>query len=307
MLSMFQNVFLEQSIHFAELVESMIETSAERRSRGVKQAGFVVLKETTMPSVLIETGFLSNAGEEAFLGADEGQQAMADAILKAFTTYRSELESNGEVAAEPVASVPPPPSTPTAGPMLTKGAEPAENPATQTYAKPMLLNGTTKNVMPKTYEEPPAAPKKTEFREPDFATSQPQSTASESASPLTEPKIITMHGSRVDGEINVSPSRNILPASNNDANSIHFYVQMAASKQPLQLDQTKWRELPYQVEVVIEDNLYKYQIRRLTGFEEAQKVRLALKQQGFPDAFVAAYRYGQRISMEEAKKELGME
>jgi N-acetylmuramoyl-L-alanine amidase len=52
-LSMFQNVFLAQSILFAEKVENMIHSSASRKSRGVKQAGFVVLKETTMLSVLI--------------------------------------------------------------------------------------------------------------------------------------------------------------------------------------------------------------------------------------------------------------
>lgn len=308
MLSMFQNVFLEQSIHFAELVESMIETSAQRRSRGVKQAGFVVLKETTMPSVLIETGFLSNADEEQFLRTDEGQQAIADAILKAFTTYRLELESNGEGVTEPVATAPPPNPVQEAAPVLTKSAEPAEKPATQVYAKPMLLNGNTKNVMPKTPEAQPTSPASAnEFREPDFTTRRPVNTAPEAASPQREPRIITLHGSPSDSEINVSPSRNVPPASNYDANSIHFYVQMAASKQPLQLDLPQWSNLPYQVEVVIEDNLYKYQVRRLAGFEEAQQARLALQQRGFPDAFIAAYRYGQRISMEEAKRALGME
>mgnify|MGYP000485698468 CR=1 FL=1 len=83
MLSMFQSAFLEQSILFAEKVEHHF-ARAQRKSRGVKQAGFVVLKETTMPSVLVETGFLSNRSEEAYLMTPEGQSVVARAMLDAF-------------------------------------------------------------------------------------------------------------------------------------------------------------------------------------------------------------------------------
>ena len=56
-LSMYQNAFLEQSIRFAEKVENNLKRFTNRKSRGVKQAGFLVLRETPMPSVLIETGY----------------------------------------------------------------------------------------------------------------------------------------------------------------------------------------------------------------------------------------------------------
>ena len=92
MLSMFQNAFLEQSILFAERVEDKFQHQALIKSRGVKQAGFVVLKETAMPSVLVETGFLSNLDEEAFLKSDEGQLAVAGAILSAFEEYKAIVE-----------------------------------------------------------------------------------------------------------------------------------------------------------------------------------------------------------------------
>ncbi len=90
MMSTFQHAFLERSILFADLVESEFK-SAGRKSRGVKQAGFVVLKETTMPAVLVETGFMSNPDEEAFLLSGAGQQELANAILKAFATYYKKL------------------------------------------------------------------------------------------------------------------------------------------------------------------------------------------------------------------------
>jgi N-acetylmuramoyl-L-alanine amidase len=92
MLSMFQNAYLEQSILFAEKVEHKMQNSAKRNSRGVKQAGFLVLRATAMPSVLIETGFLSNAKEERYLKTEAGQQQVANAILAAFQDYKNELE-----------------------------------------------------------------------------------------------------------------------------------------------------------------------------------------------------------------------
>lgn len=86
LLSVFQNAYLEQSITFANFVENHF-TKKERRSRGVKQAGFMVLKETTMPSVLVETGYLSHHGEDQFLNSDKGQQVIAVSIATAFKEY----------------------------------------------------------------------------------------------------------------------------------------------------------------------------------------------------------------------------
>lgn len=86
-LSMYQNAHLEQSIHFAHLVEKQLTAQAKRKSRGVKQAGFLVLRETTMPSVLIETGFLTNASEERFLSDIQGQKEVAQSILTAIEEY----------------------------------------------------------------------------------------------------------------------------------------------------------------------------------------------------------------------------
>lgn len=92
MLSMYQNAFLEQSISFAEKVEKNMASVAKRRSRGVKQAGFLVLHQTTMPSVLVETGFLTNAVDEKYLKTENGQQQIAASILKAFSEYKKEIE-----------------------------------------------------------------------------------------------------------------------------------------------------------------------------------------------------------------------
>ncbi len=87
LLSMIQNVFLDNSIELASGVESNLENRKKTVSRGVKQAGFVVLRQATMPSVLIETGFLSNPKEEKYLMSDKGQSEMAFSISKGIHAY----------------------------------------------------------------------------------------------------------------------------------------------------------------------------------------------------------------------------
>lgn len=88
-----QSAYQESSLRFAQKVEDEFKKKVGRVSRGVKQAGFVVLWRTTMPSVLIETGFLTNAPEEKFLASDEGQDLIASGIYRAFKTYKAEVES----------------------------------------------------------------------------------------------------------------------------------------------------------------------------------------------------------------------
>ncbi len=86
-LSLFQSPYLKES-----LVEQQFKIRAGRKARGVFQAGFLVLWRTTMPSVLVETGFLSNPKEEAFLVSKTGQTYIASAIYRAFREYKTEFE-----------------------------------------------------------------------------------------------------------------------------------------------------------------------------------------------------------------------
>ncbi|NBA89209.1 N-acetylmuramoyl-L-alanine amidase [Emticicia sp. CRIBPO] len=91
MLTNFQNAFMKQSLSFASKVEKNI-TKVGHRSRGVKQAGFIVIWETTMPSVLIETGYLTNAGDAEFLASNEGREKISLAIFRAFEEYKKEID-----------------------------------------------------------------------------------------------------------------------------------------------------------------------------------------------------------------------
>ncbi|WP_092434534.1 N-acetylmuramoyl-L-alanine amidase family protein [Williamwhitmania taraxaci] len=90
--SLMQNAYLDQSSDFAALIQKTFSDNAQRKDRGVRQAGFLVLWKTSMPSVLIELGFLSNPEEEKFLRSDEGHNVLASAIFNAFKSYRVQKE-----------------------------------------------------------------------------------------------------------------------------------------------------------------------------------------------------------------------
>ena len=92
------SVFLDHSIVFASKIQTSMKKIG-RKDRGVKQAGFLVLYKTTMPSVLIETGFLSNHKEELFLRDTANQSIMANSFFIAFKEYKSYYES-GVVSSE---------------------------------------------------------------------------------------------------------------------------------------------------------------------------------------------------------------
>lgn len=90
--SLFQNAYLEQSLSLASKIEDELGHQ-KRTSRGVKQAGFLVLWKANMPSILIETGFLSNTNERGFLKGESGQDSVATAIFNAFKNYKIEFEA----------------------------------------------------------------------------------------------------------------------------------------------------------------------------------------------------------------------
>lgn len=91
-LSMFQSSSIDQSIDLSQKVQTQFKNKASRKDRGVKQAGFWVLYKTTMPGILIEAGFLSNAEEEKYLKTEDGQIFLALSIYEAFTEFKKEYE-----------------------------------------------------------------------------------------------------------------------------------------------------------------------------------------------------------------------
>lgn len=97
MFELIQNEFLEQSRFFADQVQQSFISTAQRKSRGVRQAGFLVLRRTSMPSVLVELGFISNKNELQFLISNKGRQQMAQSIADAFARYKMRVDARSGV------------------------------------------------------------------------------------------------------------------------------------------------------------------------------------------------------------------
>jgi N-acetylmuramoyl-L-alanine amidase len=96
LFSLYQSAHVQNSLRFAQRIDQQFRTKVGRASRGVKQAGFLVLWKSTMPSVLIEAGFLTNRAEENYLNDKAGQSYMALGIYRAFRDYKNELEGMNE-------------------------------------------------------------------------------------------------------------------------------------------------------------------------------------------------------------------
>ena len=98
-LLLMQETYQGQSIEAANTIQKSFVSNLNRKDRTVKQAGFLVLRETYMPSVLVEVGFLTNKKEGQYLNSKKGQQEMATTITKAILNYRDQLAASVSSAA----------------------------------------------------------------------------------------------------------------------------------------------------------------------------------------------------------------
>lgn len=200
LFSMYQNAFLDQSIQFGQFVESQYASHANRKSRGVKQAGFVVLKATTMPSVLLEIGFLSNREEENYLKTTSGQQKIAESIFNGFTSYKKKMEQLPQTVAE------------------------------------------------------------------------------------------------VTSQTNIQSNQKVYK----------FWIQIAATPNPIAKTDSLWKNSPFKIEQSKENGLFKYRTDTFNNIKEVIKARDKMYAAGFRDAFIIVDKNGERISLHQAKKELGI-
>jgi N-acetylmuramoyl-L-alanine amidase len=92
MFTLMQKTYFKQSIEFGDFVQDQFRERANRKDLGVREQGLLVLAQTAMPGVLIETGFISNAEEERYLMSEYGQEIIASAIYRGFKEYKEEID-----------------------------------------------------------------------------------------------------------------------------------------------------------------------------------------------------------------------
>lgn len=253
-MSLYQNAYLEQSLLFASQVEKNVKDHTSMRSRGVKQAGFLVLRETTMPSVLIETGYLTNGGDQKFLSSAAGQNRMASVIAQAFSEYRMVMEKGESTAPLAIRT-----------PIIAK----------QEGGAPYRRQSVSKSTQPQMTSKSAVTIRR---------DNQSHSTYSSTSS------------SNAPTPVYIKPR----------AAEIQYRVQLAASKNALDTSKGRWLNISeYLIEIVREQGLLKYQARGFYSFAEANAARRVVDVRGFEGAWVVAYKDGKKISIKQAKAELG--
>jgi len=258
MLAMSQNEHLTKSINFANKLEKSFAKRTKLKSRGVKQAGFVVLRRATMPSVLIESGVSSNQQDENYLISNVGKASMADAIVKAFTLYKRELDEEqynyNEVA--------------------------ISSQKTKKYQPSLSAQYTPSNPVKKNTTKPPRMVEPHEINDPNH-----HKIISERAGPITDSTPNTIKRSEESIVMTTAENRK------------RYKVQIAASvNKPIAQKSAMWQQVK-DVIIKQEDNMYKYLTGNFTTLEDADLEKSKMRTLGFKGAFVVIYNGQDRINL----------
>ncbi len=92
--SLMQNQYLNNSMTMASFANKHLKSETQRRTKGIKQAGFYVLREVGMPSILVETGYITNTSDANYLCSENGQKKTAKAIFNAFKEYKDFMDKH---------------------------------------------------------------------------------------------------------------------------------------------------------------------------------------------------------------------
>ena len=303
--TLFQNAFLEQSTRFASFVQDEMKDRVGMNDRGVRQAGFLVLYKTTMPSVLIETGFLSNPEEEKFLISEKGQQYIASAICRAFCKFKVKMEGNGKELAS-LNNKKFIPSKETVTPLTQKVTSPSE-----IKPKEEILPKDTAKSKEKPKEKPfqkePPKPGEIPSRKDTIkAKEEPKSQAVKKD--INPPKetlaanTVKSENTKVKpvvketGKMAESKRTPVKPAD-----EVVFRVQIATSPNELSIHAKKFAGLP-DIWRYRHQGLYKFTTGKESSPDALVRLLSEAKKMGFTDAFIVAFHGEDRITVAEAKQ-----
>lgn len=332
MFEYMQDKYMEQSVEFARLIQNKFVSTANRADRGVHQAGFLVLRCTSMPSVLIELGYISTPDEEQYLTSDEGISNMSKSIYEAFLNYRhnndgriktATISSNDDAIVGSVPTV-----TATASePSVAPAAAPA---APAVVAAPVNPNapGAPAPAAPAVVEEPapaapavveapvapaPAAPAAPAPAKPAAPVAEPAPTPApapaapatpEPAAPAPAKPAAPAPAKPATPAPAATPTPAAKPAAAPAAKPAAsgskpvFKVQLGAVSAPISNADGKFGLTG--VSYYKEGGMYKYTYGETSNFDEIQKLRTEANAK-VPGAFIIAFHNGKKIPVAEAK------
>lgn len=231
-LTLRQNAYLDQSLNLSKRIQDQFRERVGRVDRGVRQAGYYVICFTTMPSVLVELGFLTNAEEEDFLNSEKGKTYMASAIFRAFRDYKNELEG----------------------------------------IEAVVLDEQEKIIDEVKVQDPPVVEQEDKHQpEKEKPEENKTSTTNWRAS------IVQEHIRK----------------------GVKFQVQILTSSNAIEKTSSEFNGLT-DVDEYISNGLYKYAVGSTSNYKKAQEMQKNLRENGFPGAFVIAFKNGERVGLNEA-------
>lgn len=284
-----QEEFLDQSIQLAKSMQDRFANQLKRNDRKVKQAGFIVLHQTFMPSVLVEAGFLTNPSEGAYLNSKKGQEQIAKAIAEAVLEYKNSVRSSSVVSNPLGVSQALPPNQQKETSMEVK-----KEPATKEMEEqlPKAKEATQKQNIPKqvTPDEVTKAPiAGKELAQKEIAPKQASSDEVPKEQILSK-QLLSKGGDNKE----ISEKLNV---------GIEFKVQLMAVAKKMELSPENFNGLkPLSMEAVGSLNRYLY--GGVSNYADAKNLLLKAVEAGYSTAFIVAYQNGEKLPLSQALKSL---
>ena len=264
-LTIMQEEFLDHSISLAKSIQDNFSNKLKRKNREVKQAGFIVLHQTFMPSVLVETGFLTNDDEGAYLNSKKGQSEMGNAIASAIMNYKKGVQSNIDGMSSQVSTPSPNPEKVADIVSFEKTIDNSEVVVEKEPIATVMVKELRKNTTPQKIErkivEKTALPEKKE--EEAIVEKKPE------------------------------PIKTI--------QNIVFKVQLMASKEKIPLTPQQFNGLNVLSEEKYK-SYNRYMYGKVYTYEAAKLLKTNANKKGYTTSYIVAYKEGVRIAMQQAIK-----
>ena len=287
MFEFIQDHNMAQSVELAKLVQKRTCATAGRQNKGVKQAGFLVLRETSMPSCLIELGFISTPDEEKFLHSESGVEKLGQGIYQAFVDYYTQVTK---------------PARPK-GKMARELADVREGRVTDVDEEPVKAK---KKEQPKMEEPEPAIE---QLKEDSVVVAKVEPMPESTPAPVQEEKPTPVQ------EVKPTPVKEVKPALVQETKPAPkpatvasekkdvpvFKVQILASSTKLKPNNPQLKGQT-KADCYQEGGLYKYTLGSSENYNEIYQLRKA-QLSNFPQAFIIAFKNGQKMNVQEAIQE----
>ena len=324
LFSLYQNAFMDQSISLASLIQDQFKSRVSRKDRGVRQAGFLVLYKTTMPSVLIETGFLTNRTEETWMKNEKNQDYLSSAIFRAFRDYKNAMEGTSEtekIITTQKETIKEPSkieaSTETAALVKVQTTSEKTTVKKDVEIKKPEIKEEKKNETTEEKTESPVAKKptnstKTTMNSSGHVISESQSNSipkstkekqtTNNTTTYTDPvkvKLNTKQPLPIPAAEKPSVKKEDIPKTKLEAEVI-FRVQLDITKVPANTTMAKYKSFEKIYHEKTSWNAYKNLIGNIHALQPAISMQNKARAAGFKDAFIVTYHDTKRISMTEA-------